>query len=145
MNDLSSKFWDLAKSLSSNFNSSTFPPHILTNGNVDIMSTELFPHTIASNATLDDSDSVPPSTTPSDSFMPDIRISFKDLFPVISCIDTQRNMDLIGFLMLFSRTVLLSAAKRSDHLTHSKYRYIVLFSCVSKDFESILNCKIEST
>ncbi|KAK3884497.1 hypothetical protein Pcinc_011235 [Petrolisthes cinctipes] len=97
-NDLSNSstsrsFWHLAKNLSSNFTSSSFPPLILPDGNVAISSpdkAELFSQTFAFNSTLDDSGSIPPTPPPSDLLMPVIRISSKEVYSALSGLNTRK-------------------------------------------------------
>ena len=70
-------FWHLAKNLTNNFTSSSFPPLVqpdCTNAISSISKTALFAQTFADNSTLDDSGLVPPSPSPSDYFMLPIKI-----------------------------------------------------------------------
>ena len=51
---------------------------------------ELFAHTFASNSTLDDSGAIPPPSTPSNSFMPNILISSKDVISSLCELNTKK-------------------------------------------------------
>src|SRR6201990_2957004 len=75
-------FWHFAKNVNSNFASSSFPPLVSSDGPTAVLPSskaELFAQTFASNSTLDDSGAVPSPSTPSNSFMPKIVISSKDV------------------------------------------------------------------
>ncbi|MPC24675.1 hypothetical protein E2C01_017762 [Portunus trituberculatus] len=70
-------FWHLAKNISNNFISSSFPPLFHPDGTTAISfvsKAELSSQTFAKNSTLDDSGLVPPSPPPSDYFMSSIKI-----------------------------------------------------------------------
>ena len=82
----SRSFWHLAKNLSNNFTSSSFPPLFRSDGSIAVSSTdkaELFVETFSSNSTLDDSGALPPSPPPSDSVMSIIKIFSKDVFSAL--------------------------------------------------------------
>ena len=89
----SSSFWNLAKNLSNNFSSTSFPPLSNPDGSVAASSSdkaELLANTFASNSSLDDSGAVPPSPPSSHYVMPLIRISSKDVFSTLSGLDTSK-------------------------------------------------------
>ncbi|KAL7640935.1 UNVERIFIED_CONTAM: hypothetical protein RMT77_008072 [Armadillidium vulgare] len=80
-------FWHFAKNVNSNFASSSFPPLVSSDGTTAVLPSskaELFAQTFASNSTLDDSGAVPSPSTPSNSFMPKIIISSKDVISALS-------------------------------------------------------------
>ncbi|MPC30584.1 hypothetical protein E2C01_023852 [Portunus trituberculatus] len=80
-------FWHLAKNISNNFTSSSFPPLFHPDGTTAIYSVskaELFSQTFAHNSTLDDSGLVPPCLPPSDYFMLTIKVLRNDVFHVLS-------------------------------------------------------------
>ncbi len=87
-NSNSSKdFWHLAKNISNNFTSFTFPPLCNSNCSTDvtfIFKAELFAHTFSANSTLNDSGHVPLTYSPSGSFMPVIKILKNDVFYALS-------------------------------------------------------------
>jgi hypothetical protein len=178
-NDLSGSstsrsFWHLAKTLTTNFTSSSFPPLFLPDGNVATSSSdkaELFSQTFASNSTLDDSGTVPPSPPPSDLLMPLIKISSRDVLSTLSGLNTQKAYGPDGIppvilkncasvltpclgklfrLCLSTQTfpscwkyaLIQPVPKKGDRAQPSNYRPIALVSCLSKVFESILNSKI---
>src|ERR1700755_82831 len=75
-------FWHFAKNVNSNFASSSFSPLVSSDGTTAVLPSskaELFAQTFASNSTLDDSGAIPPPSTPSNSFMPNIVIFSKDI------------------------------------------------------------------
>ena len=86
-------FWHLAKNISNNFSSSSFPPLFQPDGNTSVTSiskAELFANTFARNSTLDDSGLVPPSPPPSDYIMPDIKILRNDVFHALSGLNLRK-------------------------------------------------------
>ena len=86
-------FWHLAKNISNNFTSSSFPPMSLPDGSTAVSSiskAELFAQTFAQNSTLDDSGLIPPSLPPSDYIMPFIKISNNDVFYALSGLDSRK-------------------------------------------------------
>ena len=86
-------FWHLAKNISSNFTSSSFPPLLSPDGNTAVSSiskAELFSQTFSKNSTLDDSGHIPPTHPPSDSFMPVIKILQNDVFYALSGLNPQK-------------------------------------------------------
>ena len=89
----SRSFWHLAKNLSNNFTSSSFPPLFRSDGTIAVSSTdkaELFVETFSSNSTLDDSGAVPPSPPPSNTVMPSIKILSKDVFSTLSGLNVNK-------------------------------------------------------
>ena len=89
----SQAFWHLAKNISNNFSSSSFPPLFRSDGSTVISSfdkAELFSETFAQNSTLDDSGAVPPSPPPSHLLLPKVLISSKDVFSTLSGLDTKK-------------------------------------------------------
>ena len=86
-------FWHLAKNISSNFTSSSFPPMSHPDGSTAVSSiskAELFAQTFAENSTLDDSGLIPPSPPPSDFIMPFIKITYNDVFYALSGLDSRK-------------------------------------------------------
>ena len=89
----SKNFWHLAKNISNNFTSSSFPPLLQPDGTTAVTSiskAELFAHTFSANSTLDDSGHIPPTHTPSDSAMPVIKILHNDVFYALSGLNPQK-------------------------------------------------------
>ena len=86
-------FWHLAKNISNNFSSSSFPPMLHSDGTTAISSiskAELFAQTFANNSTLDDNGLVPPTPPPSDYIMPFIKILRNDVFHALSGLDPRK-------------------------------------------------------
>ena len=86
-------FWHLAKNISNNFTSSSFPPLVQpdgTNAISSISKAELFAQTFANNSTLDDSGLVPPSPPPSDYFMLPIKILRNDVFHALAGLNPRK-------------------------------------------------------
>ncbi len=86
-------FWHLAKKISSNFTSSSFPPLLNPDGSTAVSSiskAELFSQTFSNNYTLDDSGHIPPTYHPTDSFMTVIKILPNDVFYVLSGLNPQK-------------------------------------------------------
>ena len=86
-------FWHLAKNISNNFTSSSFPPLFHADGTTAITSiskAELFAQTFANNSTLDDSGLVPPSIPPSDYFMLPIKILRNDVFHALAGLNPRK-------------------------------------------------------
>ncbi|MPC51801.1 hypothetical protein E2C01_045655 [Portunus trituberculatus] len=67
-------FWHLAKNISNNFTSSSFPP-LFHPAITSVSKAELFSQTLAKNSTLDDSGLVPPSPPSSDYSISSIKTS----------------------------------------------------------------------
>src|SRR6201990_1939652 len=89
----SGPFWHFAKNVNSNFASSSFPPLMSSDGTTAVLSSpkaELLAQTFASNSTIDDSGAIPPPSTPSNSIMPKIRISSKDVISALSELNTKK-------------------------------------------------------
>ena len=83
----SRSFWHFSKNVNSNFASSSFPLLISPDGSTAVdpsSKAELFAQTFASNSTLKDSGTIPPTPPPSNLFMPNIVISSKDVFSAFS-------------------------------------------------------------
>src|ERR1044072_3810162 len=83
----------LQKNVNSNFASSSFPPLVSSDGSPAALPSskaELFAQTFAFNSTLDDSGAVPTPSTPSNSFMPKIVISSKDVTSALSELNTKK-------------------------------------------------------
>ncbi|MCP4269761.1 MAG: hypothetical protein GY777_30010, partial [Candidatus Brocadiaceae bacterium] len=89
-----SLFFANPKNLSNNFNTtSSFPPLFYPDGSVAIFSSDkaqLFAQTFYSSSNLDDFGAVPPSPPPSNLLLPDIKISFKDVFSALSGLDSRK-------------------------------------------------------
>src|ERR1700755_981714 len=86
-------FWHFAKNVNSNFASSSFSSLVSSDGTTAILPStkaELFAQTFASNSTLDDSGAIPPPSTPSNSIMPIIRISSKDVISALPEFNTKK-------------------------------------------------------
>ena len=86
-------FWQLAKNISNNFSSSSFPPMFHPDGSTAVSSiskAELFAQTFANNSSLDDSGLVPPSPPPFDYTMPLIKILRNDVFHALSGLDPRK-------------------------------------------------------
>ena len=95
----SRSFWHLAKSINSNFTSSSFPPLQLPDGSTAVLPSskaEVFAQTFASNSNLNDSGDIPPTPAPSDSFMPVINITYEDTVSALSELDTRKAYGLDG-------------------------------------------------
>ncbi len=91
--NFSRDFWHLAKNISSNFTSSSFPFLLNPDGSTAVSSiskAELFSHTLCKNSTLDDFGHIPPTYPPSDSFMPVIKILHNDVFYALSGLNPQK-------------------------------------------------------
>ena len=170
----SRSFWHLAKNISSNFTSSSVPPLIFPDGSHAVLSStkaELFAETFASNSNLDDSGAIPPTFPASDSFMPNIKVSYNDVFSALSELNTQKAYGPDGIPPVVLRNCVSALApclvklfrlclststfpsswkcalvqpvpKKGDRSLPSNYRPIALTSILSKVFESILNRKI---
>src|SRR6201990_1347100 len=170
----SRSFWHFAKNVNSNFVSSSFPPLISSDGTTAVLlssKAELFAQTFASNSTLDDSGAIPPPSTPSNSIMPIIRISSKDVISALSELNTKKAYGPDGippvvlktcaselahclgklfrlclststFPSCWKRALIQPVPKKGDPSQPSNYRQISLTSVLSKVFESILNRKI---
>ncbi len=131
---------------------------------------ELFDQTFAANSTLDDSGYVPPTHTPSDSFMPVIKILKSEVFYALSGLNPWKAYEPDGvppivlqscasvltpclvklFRLCLSTSTFPSCwkyayvqpvPKKGDRSNSSNYRSIALISCLSKAFETILNSK----
>ncbi|KAL7646845.1 UNVERIFIED_CONTAM: hypothetical protein RMT77_002101 [Armadillidium vulgare] len=167
-------FWHFAKNVNSNFASSSFPLLVSSDGTTAVLPSskaELFAQTFASNSTLDDSGAVPSPSTPSNSFMPKIVISSKDVTSAISELNTKKAYGPDGILPVvlktcaselapclgklfrlclststfpscWKRALIQPVPKKGDPSQPSNYRPISLTSVLSKVFESILNRKI---
>ncbi|KAL7647645.1 UNVERIFIED_CONTAM: hypothetical protein RMT77_001245 [Armadillidium vulgare] len=167
-------FWHFAKNVNSNFASSSFPPLVSSDGTTAVLpssKSELFAQTFASNSTLDDSGAVPSPSTPSNSFMPKIVISSKDVTSALSELNTKKAYGPDGippvvlktcaselapclgklfrlclststFPSCWKRALIQPVPKKGDPSQPSNYRPISLTSVLSKVFESILNRKI---
>ncbi|KAL7643877.1 UNVERIFIED_CONTAM: hypothetical protein RMT77_005883 [Armadillidium vulgare] len=167
-------FWHFAKNVNSNFASSSFPPLVSSDGTTAILPStkaELFAHTFASNSTLDDSGAIPPPSTPSNSFMPNIVISSKDVISALSELNTKKAYGPDGILpaviktcaselapclgklfrlclststfpSCWKRALIQPVPKKGDPSQPSNYRPISLTFVLSKVFESIVNRKI---
>ncbi|MPC86029.1 hypothetical protein E2C01_080841 [Portunus trituberculatus] len=86
-------FWHLAKNISNNFTSSSFPPLFHLDGITAISSVskaKLFSQTFANNSTLDDSGFVPPYPPSSDYFMPTVKVLRKDGFHALASLNPQK-------------------------------------------------------
>ena len=86
-------FWHLAKNISNNFTSSSFPPLHNSDGTTAVSSVskaEIFAQTFALNSTLDDSGHIPPSYRTSDSILPTIKILNNDVFHALSGLDPRK-------------------------------------------------------
>ncbi|KAL7641293.1 UNVERIFIED_CONTAM: hypothetical protein RMT77_008431 [Armadillidium vulgare] len=167
-------FWHFAKNVNSNFASSSFPPLVSSDGTTAVLPSskaELFAQTFASNSTLDDSGAVPSPSTPSNSFMPKIVISSKDVTSALSELNTKKAYGPDGippvvlktcaselapclgklfrlclststFPSCWKRALIQPVPKKGDPSQPSNYRPISLTCVLSKVFESILNRKI---
>ncbi|KAL7634069.1 UNVERIFIED_CONTAM: hypothetical protein RMT77_015397 [Armadillidium vulgare] len=167
-------FWHFAKNVNSNFSSSSFPPLVSSDGTTAVLPSskaELFAQTFASNSTLDDSGAVPSPSTPSNSFMPKIKISSKDVISALSELNTKKAygpdgippvvlktcaselapclgklfrlcLSTSNFPSCWKRALIQPVPKKGDPSQPSNYRPISLTSVLSKVFESILNRKI---
>ena len=167
-------FWNLTNHISSNFTKSSFPPLFRADNSVAVSSSdkaELFTQTFASNSTLDDSGAIPPSPAPSDSFLPKIKISYRDVLSALTELNTRKAYGPDGIppvvlkncaselapclvklfrLCLSTETypscwksaLIHPVPKKGDRSNPSNYRPIALISSLSKVFESILNRKI---
>ena len=83
----------LAKIISNNFTSSSFPSLVQldgTNAISFISKAELFAQTFAKNPTLDDSGLVTPSPTPSDNFMLPIKILRNNVFHALAGLNPRK-------------------------------------------------------
>jgi exonuclease III len=170
----SRSFWHFSKNVNSNFASSSFPPLISPDGSTAALPStkaELFAQTFASNSTLNDSGAIPPTPPPSDSFMPNIIISSKDVISALSELNTKKAYGPDGippvvlktcaselapclgklfrlclststFPSCWKRALIQPVPKKGDPSQPSNYRPIALTSILSKVFESILNRKI---
>ena len=170
----SRSFWHLAKSLQRNFTVSSFPPLFRSDGTTAITSSDkasLFTQVFSNNSTLDDSGASPPTLSPSNSFLPTIKILSKDVFSALSGLDPTKacGPDGISPVVLKNCASVLEPClsklfrlclstqsfpscwkfahvhpvpKKDDHSQPSNYRPISLISCLSKVFESVLNRKI---
>ena len=99
------------KNVNSNFASSSFPPLVSSDGSTDVLissKAEIFAQTFASISTLDDPGTVPTLSTPSNSFMLKIVISFKDVISVFSELNTKKV--LMVSLVWFSKLASLHLA-----------------------------------
>ena len=86
-------FWHLAKNISHNFTSSSFPPLIASDGSTAVSSiskAELFAQTFSKNSTLDDSGHIPPTHPSSDYTMPVIKILNNDVFYALSGLNPRK-------------------------------------------------------
>ncbi|KAL7629919.1 UNVERIFIED_CONTAM: hypothetical protein RMT77_019962 [Armadillidium vulgare] len=167
-------FWHFAKNANSNFASSSFPPLVSSDGTTAVLPSskaELFAQTFASYSTLDDSGAVPSPSTPSNSSMPKIVISSKDVTSALSELNTKKAYGPDGippvvlktcaselspclgklfrlclststFPSCWKRALIQPVPKKGDPSQPSNYRPISLTSVLSKVFESILNRKI---
>ena len=89
----SRSFWHLAKNISNNFTSSSFPPLLLPDGTTAVSSVskaELFSQTFSKNSTLDDSGHIPPTLPASDCLLPVIKILKNDVFHALSGLNPQK-------------------------------------------------------
>ncbi len=130
---------------------------------------KLNPQTFSANSTFDDSGHIPPTHTPSDSFMIVNKILSNDVFYVISGVNPKKdygpdgvppivlkNCDsmltrcVVNLLSLYLHTFysfwkyvcVQSVPKKGDRSNNSSYRPKSLLSCLSKAFETILNQEI---
>ena len=170
----SRSFWHFAKNVNSNFASSSFPPLISSDGSTAVLPStkaELFSETFASNSTLDDSGAIPSTPPPSNSFMPIIKISSKDVISALSELNTKKAYGPDGippavlktcaselapclgklfrlclssstFPSCWKKALIQPVPKKGDPSNPSNYRPIALTSILSKVFESIINKKI---
>jgi len=86
-------FWHLAKNISNNFTSSSFPPLLSPDGSTAVTSVskaELFAQTFSANSTLDDSGLIPPTHPLSDFAMPAIKILKNDVFYALSGLNSRK-------------------------------------------------------
>ena len=170
----SRSFWHFSKNVNSNFACSSFPPLISPDGSTAVLPSskaELLAQTFASNSTLNDSGVIPPTPPPSNSFMPNIVISSKDVISALSELNTKKAYGPDGIPPVVLKTCASELApclgklfrlclststfpscwklaliqpvpKKGDPSQPSNYRLIALTSILSKVFESILNRKI---
>ena len=170
----SRSFWRLFNAIYNNFTTSSFPPLFHSDGSIAISPSEkakLFTQTFASNSSLDDSGSIPPSPPASNLSMPIIKISSADVFSALSGLNSRKAYGPDGIpplvlkncasvltpclgklfrLCLSSGTfpscwkfaLIQPVPKKGDRSQPSNYRPIALISCLSKVFETILNKKI---
>ncbi|KAL7640560.1 UNVERIFIED_CONTAM: hypothetical protein RMT77_008835 [Armadillidium vulgare] len=159
-------FWHFAKNVNSNFASSSFPSLVSSDGSTTVLPSskaELFAQTFAVNSTLDDSRAVPTPSTPSNSFMPKLVISFKDVTSALSELNTKKAYGPDGippvvlktcaselasclgklfrlclststFPSCWKRTLIQPMPKKGDPSQPSNYRPISLTSVLSKVF-----------
>ncbi len=167
--------WHLAKNISSNFTSSSFPPLLNPDGSTAVSSiskAERFSQTFCNNSTLDDPGHIPPTYSPSDSFMHIIKILPNEVFYDLSGLSPQKaygpdgvppiilkncaSVLTISLVKLFRLCLSTStfpscwefsyvqpAPKKGDRSNPSSYCPIALPYCLSKAFESILNRKTQ--
>ncbi len=168
-------FWHLAKNISSNITLSSFPSLLNPDGSTAVSSiskAKLFSQTFSNNSTLDDSGHIPPTYSPSDSFMPVIKILSNELFYALSGLNPQKAYGPDGvhpivlkncapvltpclvklFRFCLSTSTFPSCwkyayvqpvPKKDDRSNPSNYLPIALLPCLSKAFESIFNRKIQ--
>ncbi len=174
-NSNSSKyFWHLAKNISNTFSSSSFNPLLKPDGTTatsSVSEIELFAQIFSANSILDDSGHIPSTYTPSDSFMPVIKILHNDVFYALSGLNPQKAYGPDGvppivlkncpsvltlclvklFGLCLSTSTFPSCWKlayvqpvprKGNRSNPSNYRPVALLSCLSKSFETILNEKI---
>ncbi len=152
---------------------SSFPLFLIPDSSsavTPISRAELFAQTFSANSTLDDSGHIPPTYPRSDSTLLFVRILTKDVFYVLSGLNSQeaylpdgvrpivlKNCAsvLTPFLVKLFRLCLSTSTtpywkyayiqpvpKKGDRSNPSSYRSIALLSCLSIAFETILNRKI---
>ena len=99
-------FWHLAKNISSNFASSSFPPLHSSDGSVAVLPSakaELLAEVFAVNSTLDDSGAVLPNPPAPRPFMSNIRITNNDVkTSYLSWIPTRRMVLMVSLLWFLS-------------------------------------------
>ena len=85
--------------ISGNNFTSSFPPLLELDGPTAVSSfskVELFAQIFATNSTLDDTGHIPPTSPPSDYFIPKILILYYDIFQALSGLDSRKAYGLDG-------------------------------------------------
>ena len=86
-------FWHLAINISNSFTSSSVPALLQADGPTAISSfskAELSLKPFFTKSTLDDTGYIPPTTPPSDHFIPKIKLLYYDVFQVLSSLDSRK-------------------------------------------------------